>query len=476
MRSAGSSESAARLVAGPGAGGVVSRPGLWERLERSARVTVVSAPPGSGKTVLLRSWIGQAGLAGRAAWVPVERDERDPQRFWLAVLGALRQTAAGLGLVRELTAAPDLDGWAIVERLLTDLAPLGERLWLVIDDLHELGPCPPPLRVAGQEGVGDAHGEHGLGTTDGRSWVWWTTSPWPGTGRRQVLPGCGRADGGWAWSRRRFRVIFAVRVARRALEGHAATRVPPGPGRLRAECWPHDPKERVLVLLCLDAAAAARDLAAGTLACPSCTEGRLARWGHGAERVIRLRDRRARLRPDRARCRSCHRTHILLPSWCAPRRADGIEVIGAAAGAAMAGAGHRPIAAALGVPPGTVRGWLRRLRARAGALRSHAIGELARPGLVPARAAVAAGRVAAGRCAERGGGRRGLRNPPVRLRPGADLAADRPTRPGPLPGAGPGRVIISAPPGHRHVRSRYRDAHADHTRAVKPGHRDTVTR
>ena len=113
---------------------VVSRPALWERLGASARVTVVSAPPGSGKTVLLRSWIGAAGLGERAAWVPVGRDERDPQRFWLAVLGALRQTSAGSGLVRELTAAPDLDGWAIVERLLTDLAPLEERLWLVIDD------------------------------------------------------------------------------------------------------------------------------------------------------------------------------------------------------------------------------------------------------------------------------------------------------------------------------------------------------
>ena len=37
----------------------------------SARVTVVSAPPGSGKMVLLRSSIGEAGLAERAAWVPV---------------------------------------------------------------------------------------------------------------------------------------------------------------------------------------------------------------------------------------------------------------------------------------------------------------------------------------------------------------------------------------------------------------------
>jgi LuxR family transcriptional regulator, maltose regulon positive regulatory protein len=124
----------------PGArAAVVSRPGLWERLTGAAQVTVVSAPPGSGKTVLLRSWIGEAGLAGRAAWVPVGRDERDPQRFWLAVLEALRETSAGSALVRELTAAPDLDGWAMVERLLKDLAPLSERLWLVIDDAHELG-------------------------------------------------------------------------------------------------------------------------------------------------------------------------------------------------------------------------------------------------------------------------------------------------------------------------------------------------
>ena len=102
-------------------------------------MTVVSAPAGSGKTVLLRSWIGEAALAERAAWVPVARGERDPQRFWLSVLGALRQTAPGSGLVRELTAAPDLDGWAIVERLLKDLAALEDRLWLVVDDVHELG-------------------------------------------------------------------------------------------------------------------------------------------------------------------------------------------------------------------------------------------------------------------------------------------------------------------------------------------------
>ena len=102
---------------------------------------MVPAPPGSGKTVLLRSWITEAGLAASAAWVPVGRGERDPQRLWLSVVAALRQTALGSALVRELTAAPDPDGWAIVERLLTDLAPLEDRLWLVIDDVHELGPA-----------------------------------------------------------------------------------------------------------------------------------------------------------------------------------------------------------------------------------------------------------------------------------------------------------------------------------------------
>jgi LuxR family maltose regulon positive regulatory protein len=72
------------------------------------------------------------------AWVSVEAGERDPQRFWLSVLDAVRGTKAGAGLVRELTPAPDLDGGAIAERLLADVSRLGERTWLVIDDLHEL--------------------------------------------------------------------------------------------------------------------------------------------------------------------------------------------------------------------------------------------------------------------------------------------------------------------------------------------------
>lgn len=79
-------------AARPGADGIVSRPRLVGRLGSSARVTVVSAPPGSGKTVLLRSWISQAGAASCAAWVPVGRAEHDPRQFRLSVLAALRHT------------------------------------------------------------------------------------------------------------------------------------------------------------------------------------------------------------------------------------------------------------------------------------------------------------------------------------------------------------------------------------------------
>src|SRR2546430_17210487 len=109
MGAAEGSGAVAGRVARPGAGGVVSRPGLFERLGASARVTMVSAPPGSGKTVLLRSWIGEAGLEGSAAGVSEGPGGREPQQVWVSVGGALRRVSAGSGLVQPVTAAPGLD-------------------------------------------------------------------------------------------------------------------------------------------------------------------------------------------------------------------------------------------------------------------------------------------------------------------------------------------------------------------------------
>ena len=129
------------------------------------------------------------------------------------------------------------------------------------------------------------------------------------------------------------------------------------------------------MLLCADADAASADLASGALACPSCGSGRLRPWGRGRERVIRLRDcATARLSPRRGRCGSCQVTHIVLPSWMASRRADAVGVIAAAAVAsALHGTGTARIGADLAVPAATVRGWLRRLRVRAGAMRQDAM-------------------------------------------------------------------------------------------------------
>jgi LuxR family maltose regulon positive regulatory protein len=131
---------ASAAAAGHAPSGVrlIPRPNLFELLGAAERVVLVSAPAGSGKTFLLRSWIAAEGLGERTAWVSVGRGEHDPQAFWLSVLDSLRGTRIGSERVRELTGGPDLDGATFVRRLLEDLRSLPERLWLAIDDLHEL--------------------------------------------------------------------------------------------------------------------------------------------------------------------------------------------------------------------------------------------------------------------------------------------------------------------------------------------------
>ena len=108
--------------------------------------------------------------------------------------------------------------------------------------------------------------------------------------------------------------------------------------------------------------------AAHRLVCPDCG-GRLRKHGFSRPRSVRTRGggRRA-LRPARARCTgpACRRTHVLLPAWCVPGRADDADTIGSALLAAASGEGHRPIAERLKVPEGTVRGWLRAARAHTG--------------------------------------------------------------------------------------------------------------
>jgi LuxR family maltose regulon positive regulatory protein len=95
----------------------------------------VCAPAGSGKTLLVRSWAAEREEA--VAWVTVDREERDAQRFSLHLIEALAD-AAGDQVVERVSPAPRFAGAVVVERLLTQLERLEEPLALVIDDLHEL--------------------------------------------------------------------------------------------------------------------------------------------------------------------------------------------------------------------------------------------------------------------------------------------------------------------------------------------------
>ena len=101
-------------------------------------MTVVAAPAGSGKTVLVRSWLDSRDPDERAAWVPVERGERDAQRFWSTLVGELRAAARPEVTIPVLAPTPSFDGEAVVRRIVSELAALRRRLVLVIDDVHEI--------------------------------------------------------------------------------------------------------------------------------------------------------------------------------------------------------------------------------------------------------------------------------------------------------------------------------------------------
>ena len=108
------------------------------------KVTIISAPAGSGKTSLLRAWAGRPDQPHRLAVMQVQRDQHDAQQFWLALLSAVRQASAAASRVAPPAATPDFNGRAMVDRVLAELAGQRGRLILIIDDLHELI-CPDAL-------------------------------------------------------------------------------------------------------------------------------------------------------------------------------------------------------------------------------------------------------------------------------------------------------------------------------------------
>jgi len=119
---------------------LIDRGDLLAALDRAAarKVTIISAPAGSGKTSLLRAWAERPGQRHRCAVLQVRRDQCDAQDFWLALLTAVRQANGATSGAEPPAATLDFNGRAVADRVLAELAEHRGGLILVIDDLHEL--------------------------------------------------------------------------------------------------------------------------------------------------------------------------------------------------------------------------------------------------------------------------------------------------------------------------------------------------
>jgi LuxR family maltose regulon positive regulatory protein len=119
---------------------LINRNDLLAALDRAAakKVTIISAPAGSGKTSLLRAWAHRPGQRHRLAVMQMQRDQQDAQQFWLALLSAVRQASATTNRAEPPAATPEFNGRTMVHRVLSELEDHGGRIVLIIDDLHEL--------------------------------------------------------------------------------------------------------------------------------------------------------------------------------------------------------------------------------------------------------------------------------------------------------------------------------------------------
>ncbi len=114
---------------------MVARQRIKTLIAHGARgpLTVVTGPPGAGKTMALASWAA-APQPGPVAWVTLDRFDNRPEAFWPYVVEALRRARVTLpaGLPAAAAGAPE----EFVRQFALALAGLDPPAALVLDDLH----------------------------------------------------------------------------------------------------------------------------------------------------------------------------------------------------------------------------------------------------------------------------------------------------------------------------------------------------
>lgn len=120
--------------------GLVPRTRLVSLLVEGAgrKLTLVCAPAGWGKTVLLTQWQAADASTRSFAWVQLDARDDDPVRLWGHVIGALRTVESNVG--RESLGALPVAGQGLIDAvlapLLNELATYTRRIVLVLDDYH----------------------------------------------------------------------------------------------------------------------------------------------------------------------------------------------------------------------------------------------------------------------------------------------------------------------------------------------------
>jgi LuxR family transcriptional regulator, maltose regulon positive regulatory protein len=122
---------------------LVERPRLLERLDQTsgAKLTLVSAPPGFGKSTLIASWLakGAESRKHRVAWVSLEHADDEQAVFWTYVIEALRKALPGIGegpLPLLDPSQPRVR--TALAQLINELGSASGDVLLVLDDYHAI--------------------------------------------------------------------------------------------------------------------------------------------------------------------------------------------------------------------------------------------------------------------------------------------------------------------------------------------------